>query len=146
MERVLFKCHPPARQFSKMQQFQAPTFGWPGSELLTSCHQPRSCHQERLPAPAARMRETKTGCVGELFICGQKVEELLVESSSKIAHLKRYCLGGTWSCVFLLLGPPLGSIKEKRWRILSGGEVSLGGGLEYTALFSLVLKGENGMP
>ena len=41
------------------------------------------------------------------------MEELLVEASSKIAHLRRYCLGGTWSCVFFFLDP-LGINKGKK--------------------------------
>lgn len=72
------------------------------------------------------------------------MEELLLESSSKIAHLK--LSGRNLVLCFFPSWTPLESIKGKRWRILSGGELSLGGGLEYTALFSLVLRGENGMP
>lgn len=44
---------------------------------------------------------------------GKKGEELLVETSGKIAHLRRYHLGGTWFCIFSFLDP-LGSIKRKK--------------------------------
>lgn len=70
------------------------------------------------------------------------MEELLVEASSKIAHLRRYWSGRNLVLCFFPSWTPLGSIKGKRWRILSGGDVSLGGGLECTALFSLVCRGE----
>lgn len=44
---------------------------------------------------------------------GKDGEELLGEASGKIAHLRRYCLGGTWFCFSPFLDP-LESIKRKK--------------------------------
>lgn len=98
-----------------MQQFQALDFRGQGSELLTRCHHPRSCHLTRSGSQLLQdSKRNKDQGVGVNFLSeGKNREEHLAGASGKSAHLRKYYLGESWFCIFPFSNA-MESIKRKK--------------------------------